>query len=76
MLMRTQTGATDMDRFATGGYRTAGAWGFAGDESGATNIEYALIASGISLAIIGIVNTLGTTLNTSYQSVLTALAAP
>ena len=43
------------------------------DESGATAIEYGLIAAGISLAIITIVNTLGTTLNTKFDSVNTQL---
>ncbi len=33
------------------------------DESGATAIEYALVASGISIVIIAAVNQLGTTLN-------------
>jgi pilus assembly protein Flp/PilA len=43
------------------------------DEAGATAIEYALIAAGIALAIITIVNTLGTTLNGTYASVNTSL---
>jgi pilus assembly protein Flp/PilA len=43
------------------------------DESGATAIEYGLIAAGISLAIITIVNTLGTTLNTKFDSINTQL---
>ncbi len=42
---------------------------FAKDESGATAIEYGLIAAGISLAIITMVNTLGTTLNTKFTSI-------
>jgi pilus assembly protein Flp/PilA len=46
---------------------------FAKDESGATAIEYGLIAAGISLAIITIVNTLGTTLNTKFTSINTSL---
>jgi pilus assembly protein Flp/PilA len=46
---------------------------FLADESGATAIEYGLIAAGISLAIIATVNGLGSTLNTSYTSVNTAL---
>jgi pilus assembly protein Flp/PilA len=46
---------------------------FAKDESGATAIEYGLIAAGISLAIIAIVNTLGTTLNTKFTSINTSL---
>jgi pilus assembly protein Flp/PilA len=43
------------------------------DQSGATSIEYALIASGISIVILVAVNTLGTTMNTLYESVNTAL---
>jgi len=46
---------------------------FLADQSGATAIEYALIAAGISLAIIAAVNGLGTTLNTSYAAINTAL---
>jgi pilus assembly protein Flp/PilA len=39
------------------------------DESGATAIEYGLIAAGISLAIIAAVNGLGTTLNDKFTSI-------
>jgi pilus assembly protein Flp/PilA len=46
---------------------------FLADESGATAIEYGLIAAGISLAIIATVNSLGSTLNTSFTTVNTAL---
>jgi pilus assembly protein Flp/PilA len=46
---------------------------FANDESGATAIEYGLIAAGISVAIITVVGTLGTSLNTTFTSVQTAL---
>jgi pilus assembly protein Flp/PilA len=42
---------------------------FAKDESGATAIEYGLIAAGISVAIIVAVNSLGTTLNNTFTSV-------
>jgi pilus assembly protein Flp/PilA len=42
---------------------------FVKDESGATAIEYGLIAAGIAVAIITAVNTLGTSLNTTFQSV-------
>jgi len=42
---------------------------FAQNESGATAIEYGLIAAGISLAIIAIVNGLGTNLNNVFTSV-------
>ena len=46
---------------------------FLKDESGATAIEYALIASGIALAIIAVVNGLGTKLNTKFTSISTQL---
>jgi pilus assembly protein Flp/PilA len=39
------------------------------DESGATAIEYGLIAAGISVAIIAVVNGLGTKLNTTFSSI-------
>jgi pilus assembly protein Flp/PilA len=42
---------------------------FVKDESGATAIEYGLIAAGISLAIIAVVNGIGTNLNTKFSSV-------
>ena len=46
---------------------------FLADQSGATAIEYGLIAAGISVAIIVAVNTIGTKLNTSFDSVSTQL---
>jgi len=46
---------------------------FAKDESGATAIEYGLIAAGISVAIITVVQGLGSKLNTTFGSVQTAL---
>ena len=46
---------------------------FLKDESGATAIEYGLIAAGIAVAIIGVVNTLGSKLNTTFSSVSTQL---
>ena len=46
---------------------------FAKDESGATAIEYGLIAAGISVAIIAVVQGLGSKLNTTFTSVQTAL---
>jgi pilus assembly protein Flp/PilA len=46
---------------------------FAKDESGATAIEYGLIAAGISVAIIAVVQSLGTKLNTTFTSIDTAL---
>ena len=42
---------------------------FAKDESGATAIEYGLIAAGISVAIIAVVNGIGSSLNTKFQSI-------
>jgi pilus assembly protein Flp/PilA len=46
---------------------------FCRDQSGATAIEYALIASGISIAIAATVATLGTSVKGNYTSVSTAL---
>jgi pilus assembly protein Flp/PilA len=46
---------------------------FVKDESGATAIEYGLIAAGISLAIIAIVNGLGTNLNGKFTAINSAL---
>jgi pilus assembly protein Flp/PilA len=46
---------------------------FLRDESGATAIEYGLIAAGISVAIITVVASLGSSLNTTFTSVQTAL---
>jgi pilus assembly protein Flp/PilA len=43
------------------------------DESGATAIEYGLIAAGISIAIITVVNGLGTKLNTKFSSISSQL---
>ncbi len=47
---------------------------FARDESGATAIEYGLIAAGISVAIITVVNSLGTQLKATFTTVSTQLA--
>ena len=46
---------------------------FLGDEQGATSIEYALIASGVSIVIVGTVATLGSNVKGMYSSVATAL---
>jgi pilus assembly protein Flp/PilA len=46
---------------------------FLKDNSGATAIEYALIAAGISIVIVAAVNNIGTTLNPAFTSVSTAL---
>ncbi len=47
---------------------------FVKDESGATAIEYALIAAGISVVIIGAVQTLGSTLNGVFTNINGKLA--
>jgi len=46
---------------------------FVKDESGATAIEYGLIAAGISVAIIAVVQGLGSKLNSTFTSVQNAL---
>jgi len=46
---------------------------FFSDESGATAIEYGLIAAGIALAIITAVNGVGTALNGEFTSISTSL---
>jgi pilus assembly protein Flp/PilA len=46
---------------------------FVRDESGATAIEYGLIAAGISVAIIAVVQGLGTNLFNTFTSVSTAI---
>jgi pilus assembly protein Flp/PilA len=46
---------------------------FWADESGATAIEYGLIAAGIALAIIAIINLLGGTINTNFTSINTSI---
>ncbi|HYA07815.1 MAG TPA: Flp family type IVb pilin [Xanthobacteraceae bacterium] len=46
---------------------------FLKNESGATAIEYGLIAAGISVAIIAVVNGLGTKLNSTFNSVSSQL---
>jgi len=46
---------------------------FAKDESGATAIEYGLIAAGISLAIIAVVNGIGGKLNGKFSDINTSL---
>ena len=47
---------------------------FVKDQSGATAIEYGLIAAGISVAIIAVVTTLGTNLNATFTKVSDKLA--
>lgn len=43
------------------------------DESGATAIEYCLIAMGISIVIVSAVNGVGTALSTKFGTVSTSL---
>lgn len=49
---------------------------FAKDESGATAIEYALIAAGIGIVIITGVNTLGNTINGKFITIGNKLNTP
>ena len=44
------------------------------EEDGVTAIEYGLIAALIAVVIVGAVTSIGTTLNTTFQSVVTALS--
>jgi pilus assembly protein Flp/PilA len=46
---------------------------FMKDETGATAIEYSLIASGIALAIVATVQALGAQLNTTFSTISTSL---
>jgi len=46
---------------------------FLADRSGATAIEYGLIAAGISLGIITVVNGIGSSLNTKFTTINTSL---
>jgi len=43
------------------------------DQSGATAIEYAIIAAGISIVIVAAVNTIGTSVNTTFSSIASQL---
>lgn len=46
---------------------------FLKDESGATAIEYALIAAGISVAIIAVVNGVGSKVSDTFSSISTQM---
>ena len=46
---------------------------FLANESGATAIEYGLIAAGVSVAIIAVVQGVGSKLNTTFSDISTAL---
>ena len=47
---------------------------FVADQSGATAIEYGLIAAGISVAIIAVVNSLGSQLKSTFTNISSQLA--
>lgn len=47
---------------------------FLRDDSGATAIEYGLIAAAISIAILGVVNTVGTNLKNKFNNIATSLS--
>ncbi|MBV8754752.1 MAG: Flp family type IVb pilin [Hyphomicrobiales bacterium] len=46
---------------------------FCQDESGATGIEYGLIAAGIAVVLIAVINGIGAKLNTKFSSINTQL---
>ncbi len=46
---------------------------FVHDQRGASSIEYAIIASGVSIVIVGVIATLGSDLKSLYSSVASAL---
>ena len=46
---------------------------FLSDESGATAIEYCLIAAGLSIVILTAVNGIGSTLNTNFSTINASL---
>jgi pilus assembly protein Flp/PilA len=46
---------------------------FLGDQSGATAIEYALVAMGISIVIVAAVNGIGTNLKSTFTEVSTSI---
>jgi pilus assembly protein Flp/PilA len=48
-------------------------WTFVRDEQGATAIEYGLLAAGIAGAIIAVVATVGTSLNSTFSSISSQL---
>ena len=46
---------------------------FLSNESGATAIEYCIIAAGISIVIVTVVNGIGTTVSATFANVSTSL---
>ena len=63
MQQENKQGASYMSRVAA----------FLKDETGATAIEYGLLAAGISIVIIASVNSIGSTLNTKFSTISTQL---
>jgi pilus assembly protein Flp/PilA len=56
-----------------GASRMSKIFAFLKDESGATAIEYGLIAAGISVVIIAAVNAIGSSLNAKFNYIATTL---
>ena len=48
-------------------------WDFFEDESGATAIEYCMIAAGLSIVIVTVVNNIGSTLSTRFADMSSSL---
>jgi pilus assembly protein Flp/PilA len=70
---RISTGVNDFSKISVEAELQRTFLKFLSDESGATAIEYGLIAAGISLAIIAVVNGLGTNLNTKFTDINNSL---
>jgi pilus assembly protein Flp/PilA len=73
MIVRISTGVNDFIKILVEAKLKRAFLKFLSAESGATAIEYGLIAAGISLAIIAIVNALGTNLNAQFTSINSSL---
>ena len=72
-MARISTGVNDLNKISLEAKLQRTFLKFLSDESGATAIEYGLIAAGISLAIIAVVNGLGTNLNDKFTSINSSL---
>jgi len=66
-------GTFSLCQIPRGEFRMSKVVAFLKDDSGATAIEYGLIAAGISVVIIATVNAIGVTLNTKFDSISTQL---
>jgi pilus assembly protein Flp/PilA len=73
MLQLSTTSLKSLSMVRISEHRGRISYRFLADESGATAIEYGLIAAGISIAIIVAVNGLGGNLNTKVNSINTSL---